>query len=144
MFPLVYVCVRQWEAWKLHLYNSIAQRHIFLIIKNFAQSAQFGICWIKFAVMMAMLVVFNDNNVYQITTNWVSQHHYHWKLWLLSPTHTMVNKRNTNPNSFFSPWGEGTGWLLLVGQQAYTDDPLHLLNLSTQPHHWPEATVRVS
>ena len=29
MFPLVYVWVRQWGAWKLHLYNSNAQKFIY-------------------------------------------------------------------------------------------------------------------
>ena len=66
MFPLVYVWVRQWGAWKLHSYKSIAQIHI----PPFIKTCPFGPVWninTNFAVMMAMLVVVNTTNPQQIT-----------------------------------------------------------------------------
>ena len=45
VFPLVYVWVRQWEAWKLHPYNSDAEQNAYFITKS-AHSAQFGISYI--------------------------------------------------------------------------------------------------
>ena len=32
VFPLVYVWVRQWGAWTLHPYNSIAKMHVLIQI----------------------------------------------------------------------------------------------------------------
>ena len=50
MFPLVYIWVRQWGAWKLHPYNSDAQKFIYYHV-----ICLFGSFWNKIhnlAVMM--------------------------------------------------------------------------------------------
>ena len=62
MFPLVYVWVRQWEAGKLHPYNSIAQIHILPFIKIVPIWPSLEYVKSNFAVLMAMLVVINNNN----------------------------------------------------------------------------------
>ena len=100
MFPPVYVCVRQWGAWKLHQYNSDVKKSVF-----YHKVCPFSTIWNmlhtqNFAVMM-MLVT---RMITRTKLPEASQHHCHLPQCLLSPSFTLVECKNTNPTSaFFEP-----------------------------------------
>ena len=105
MFPSVYVWVRQWAAWKLHPYNSIAQHMFSFVYQNLCP---FGP---KFGILCKSLWPWhsNDNvstgklvnNSQQITLILDSRLHYHWKC-LLPQLKPWQNTETENTSLNFS------------------------------------------
>ena len=83
--------------------------------------------------VMAMLVVNLLITFYKITTIWASKYHCHWKQCLLSPTHTMVNIKNTNPTP--SSWEEGTRLSPLEDCLACSNGPPNSQSWLLEHHH---------